>query len=69
MIPWIIMAVVAVPLAVIAFMAMRRKTAAGEVPASDDAKAEMDREFAEAEAYEEKWREEDKERFHQERLP
>lgn len=69
MIPWIIMAVVAVPLAVIAFMAMRRRTAAGEVPASDDAKAEMEQEFAEAEAYEEKWREADKEKFHQERLP
>jgi len=69
MIPWIIMAVVAVPLAVIAFMAMRRKTAAGELPASDDAKAEMDREFAEAEAYEDEWREKDKEKFHRERLP
>ena len=30
MIPWVIMAVVAVPLVVIAFMAMRRKTTAGE---------------------------------------
>jgi hypothetical protein len=68
-IPWIIMAVVAVPLVVIAFMAMRRKTAAGEAPASDDAKAEMEREFADAEAYEEKWREQDKEKFHKERLP
>ena len=69
MIPWIIMAVVAVPLVVIAFMAMRRKTAAGELPASDDAKAEMEQEFAEAEAYEDEWREQDKEKFHQERLP
>ena len=63
------MAVVALPLAVIAFMAMRRTTAAGEVPAGDDAEARTEREFAEAEAYEERWREEDKERFHQERLP
>ena len=69
MIPWIIMAVVAVPLVVIAFMAMRRKTVAAELPASDDAKAEMEQEFAEAEAYEDEWRERDKERFHQERLP
>ena len=73
MIPWIIMAVVAVPLVVIAFMAMRRRTAAGEVladdEADDEAEARTDQEFAEAEAYEEKWREEDRERFHQERLP
>jgi uncharacterized membrane protein len=69
MIPWIIMAVVAVPLIVIAFMAMRRKTAAGELLADDDAQALTKQEFAEAEAYEERWREEDKERFHQERLP
>jgi len=63
------MAVVAVPLVVIAFLAMRRKTAAGEVVEGDDDKAEMEREFAEAEAYEEKWREQDKEKFHKERLP
>lgn len=63
------MAVVAVPLVVIAFLAMRRKTAAGEVLASDDAEALTEKEFAEAEAYEAEWREEDKKRFHQERLP
>ena len=60
MIPWIIMAVVAVPLVVIAFMAMRRRTAAGEVLDGSEAEARTDDEFAEAEAYEEKWREEDK---------
>ena len=69
MIPWIIMALVAVPLVVIAFVAMRRKTAAGELLADDDAQARTEQEFAEAEAYEAKWREEDKERFHQERFP
>ena len=69
MIPWIIMAVVAVPLVVVAFMAMRRKTAAGELLASDDAEARTEKEFAEADAYEARWREEDKKRFHQERLP
>ena len=68
MIPWFIMAVVAVPLVVIAFMAVRRNTAS-ELPASNDAEARTEQEFAEAEAYEERWREEDKERFHQERLP
>ena len=63
------MAVVAVPLVVIAFMATRRKTAAGEVLEGNDAEARTEQEFAEAEAYEARWREEDKERFHQERLP
>ena len=57
MIPWIIMAVVAVPLVVIAFMAMRRKTAAGELLADDDAQAQVEQEFAEAEAFEARWRE------------
>ena len=69
MIPWIIMAVVAVPLVVIAFIAMRRKTAASELPADDDAQALVEQEFAEAEAYDEKWREEDKERASQKRFP
>jgi hypothetical protein len=70
-IPWIIMALVAVPLVVIAYAATRRRTAAGEHPAGEDpeARARTEQEFAEAEAYEAKWREEDKERFHQERLP
>jgi hypothetical protein len=69
MFPWVIMALVAVPLVVIAFMAMRRKTRASELRASNDAEARTEQEFAEAEAYEARWREEDKERFHQERLP
>lgn len=71
MIPWFIFAVVAVPLVVIAFVAMRRKTVAGEHPAGESAetRAETEQEFAEAEAYEAKWREEDKKKFHQEHLP
>ena len=69
MIPWIIVAVVAVPLVVIAFMAMHRKTAASELPADDDAQAREEQEFAEAEAYDARWREEDKERSRQERFP
>jgi hypothetical protein len=68
MIPWIIFAVVVVPLVVIAFIAMRRKTAAGELLA-DDEQARAEQEFAEAEAYDAKWREEDKERSRRERLP
>jgi hypothetical protein len=69
MIPWIIIAVIAVPLVVIAFMSMRRNTAASELPADTDARARTEQEFADAEAYQAKWHEEDKERFHQERLP
>jgi hypothetical protein len=71
MIPWIIIAVVAVPLVVVGFLATRRKTSASELPASNDADAQARtaQEFAAAEAYEAKWHEEDKERFRQERLP
>ena len=71
MIPWLIFALVVVPLVVVAFVATRRRTAAGEHLASDDpqTKALTEQEFAEAEAYEAKWLEEDKERHSQERLP
>jgi hypothetical protein len=71
LIPWIVIALVAVPLIVVGFVVTRRKTVAGEYPAGEDAqaRARTEQEFAEAEAYEAKWREEDKERFHQERLP
>jgi uncharacterized membrane protein len=71
MLPWIIIAVVAVPLVVIAFVASRRRTYAGEHPVGEDdrTRALTEQEFAEAEAYEAEWREKDKEKFHQERLP
>lgn len=71
MIPWIAFAVVAVPLLVVGFVATRRRTAAGEHPASEDAqaRARTEQEFADAEAYEAKWRKEDEEKYHQERLP
>ncbi len=71
MIPWIIIAVVAVPLVVIAFVAMRSKTKASELPARNDAdaRARTEQQFADAEAYEAKWHKEDKERYHEERLP
>jgi uncharacterized membrane protein len=70
-IPWIVLAVVAVPLVVVGFLATRRRTIAAEHPASEDARARArtEQEFAEAEAYEEEWREKDLEKFHQERLP
>ena len=71
MIPWIIVAVVVVPLVVVAFVVTRRDTAAGEQPAyvDDTARARTEQEFADAEAYQERWHEADKERYHQERLP
>jgi hypothetical protein len=68
-IPWIIIAVVAVPLVVVGYMALRRNTLTSELSTDPDAEARTERELAEAEAYEAKWHEEDKERFHQERLP
>jgi len=70
-IPWIIFAVVVVPLVVVAFVVSRRKTAAGEHAAfEDDAERERtEQEFAAAEAYQEAWHEADKERYHEERLP
>jgi len=70
-IPWIIFALVVVPLVVVAFVAARRRTVAGEGLASEDAqeRARTEQEFAEAEAYDAEWREQDKERHRQERLP
>jgi hypothetical protein len=61
-IPWLILAVVAVPLVVVGFASMRRRTAVAEHPPTEDAgaRARTEREFAEAEAYEERWREEHK---------
>ena len=71
MIPWIIFALVVVPLVVIAFVATRRRTIAGEGLANEDAeeRARTEQEFADAEAYDAEWREQDKERHRQERLP
>ena len=68
MFPWILFGLIAVPLVVVAFAASRRRTVAGEQVESED-QQEVDREFADAEAYEAKWREQDKERYRQERLP
>jgi hypothetical protein len=67
--PWIIFALVAVPLVVVGFVASRRRTRAGEYPANEDAQALTEQEFAEAQAYEAKWREEDEKSYHEERLP
>ena len=71
MIPWLIVALVVVPLLVVAFAAARRRKVAFEHPASEDVedRAEMEREFAEAEAYEAKWREQDRARYDEEHIP
>lgn len=66
-IPWIILAVIVVPLLVVAFVATRRRTVAGERPASEPELTEQ--EFEAAEASQAKWQEEEKEQYRQERLP
>jgi uncharacterized membrane protein len=70
-IPWIIFAVVVVPLVIVGFVATRRRTVAGEQPAGEgaQARARTEEEFAAAEAYEAEWHEKDKERYRQEDLP
>jgi hypothetical protein len=65
-IPWLIFAVVVVPLAVLAFVVTRRKSGQAE-PKVDG--PETEREFAAAEAYQAEWHKADEERFHKERLP
>jgi len=62
MIPWLIVAVVAVPILVVAFSRMRKKDDAGEHPAGET-QADRDRtedEFEESERYQEQWRAEQK---------
>jgi hypothetical protein len=56
--PVIIFVVIAIPLLLIAFFAVRRSNAKREGPLLDDpaARAELEREFAAAEAYEDKLR-------------
>ena len=64
MIPWLIFALVLVPLLVVAFVLARRRTVTAEHPARETAedRAEMEQEFAESEAYQAKWRDEDRAR-------
>jgi hypothetical protein len=64
-IPWLIFAVIVVPLVVVGFVMTRRRSA----PEIQSGEAETEREFAAAEAYEADWHEKDVERFHDERLP
>lgn len=59
MLPVIIFVAVAVPLLVVGFVAMRRRAAEGGEGSVDAAtQEEYEHEFADAEAYQEQWREE-----------
>jgi type III secretory pathway component EscV len=60
--PVIAFVCIAVPLVVIAYLAVRRSKAAVEHPANETAesRARTEAEFAAAEAYQEQWREEEK---------
>jgi hypothetical protein len=71
MIPWLIFGAVVVPLVVVAFVASRRRKAAGEELASADPEeqARVEQEFAAAEAYEAEWRKQDEAHYREERLP
>ena len=62
LLPVVIIVVVAIPVLFMAFRATQRSKAAGEHPAGEDAAARQrtEDEFAEAEAYQEQWREEEK---------
>lgn len=62
MLPVIIIAVIAVPLLIFAYRAATRSKEAGEHPVheTDQDAARTEQEFAEAEAYQEEWREEEK---------
>ena len=62
MLPLIIIVVVAIPLLVVAFRAAGRSKAAGEHPVPEDDRAQQrtEQEFADAEAYQEQWRDEEK---------
>ena len=66
MIPWIIFAVVVVPLVIVAFGVTRRKSSGARTDVVDD---ETERQFADAEAYEAEWHEDDEKRYHDDRLP
>jgi uncharacterized membrane protein len=67
-IPWLIFGLVLVPILIVAFTASRRRTRAGEHPTGETAadRAEMEKEFADAEAYQEEHRAEDRARYDKE---
>lgn len=67
MLPWLLLAVVVVPLLVLGFAASRRTTRAGEHPSTEDAaaRARTEAEFEAAEEYQREWREEREQERHQ----
>jgi len=60
--PVVAFVIIAVPLVVIAFFAVRRSKAAGEHPVAETPaeQARIEEQFAEAEAYQEEWRKEER---------
>ena len=58
MLPVIIFAAIAIPLLIVAFLGIRRsrRSVEHEAEREEGSRAEMEREFAAAEAYEEQWR-------------
>jgi len=62
MLPIIILVIVVIPLLVLAFRAATRSKAVGEHPVPEDNRTieRTEQEFADAEAYQEQWREEEK---------
>jgi hypothetical protein len=56
--PWLILAMVVVPLLVVAFAATKRSTRSGEAATNADPEVarRTEQEFADAERYEEEWR-------------
>jgi hypothetical protein len=54
--PVIIIAVLVIPLLIFAFVGVKRRNAVGEKLDPGTDQAELDREFAAAEAYEDEWR-------------
>jgi FtsZ-interacting cell division protein ZipA len=62
LLPVIIVVIVVIPLLFVAFRAASRTKVAGEHPATEDARTveRTEQEFADAEAYQEQWRKEEK---------
>jgi len=60
--PVVSFVVIAVPLVVIAFFVVRRTKTAGEHPVDEtpEEQARIEEQFAQAEAYQEEWREEER---------
>ena len=64
MFPVIIFAVVAIPLLIVAVAAVKKRSAAEQPVADEASQAEVEREFDEAEQYQEQWREQQHQQHH-----